>query len=120
MVPNDRSVVGHAPNDSIRNPTHAVFPFAHVALGAPAQLNVEHDFGSRDFPGVSEPQPFVRQLRLPAVTNGLGEDPEFVPNPIAKTWNAQGGQRIEETGSQTAQSAVAQAWFFFLLQQHIQ
>ncbi len=56
-------------------------------------------------------QPLVRALDLPAIPERLGENAKLVADAIAHAGNVQRGQRVEETGRQPPQAAVAQPRF---------
>ena len=78
-----------------------------VALGAPAELHIERDFRTHDLPGITEAQPLVGQLDLPAVTNRLIEDAELVADAVADGRNVERRQRVHVTRGQAAQAAIA-------------
>jgi len=92
----------------------------NVPFGAASKLDIEKDLGPRDFPRVTQAQPFVSEFNLPPLPHCLVEDPKLVTNAITDAWDSQRGQRVEKTGGQTAKSAVAEAGFFLLFQQIVQ
>ena len=62
-------------------------------------------------------EPLVGELDLPAVTDGLIEDPELVADAIADSRHAQRRHRVHVTGGQPAEAAVAEARLLFLREQ---
>src|SRR5436309_3050881 len=62
----------------------------------------------RDFPRIRMSQPMVGLGDLKAVVNALPKNPVFVSQSIAHRRNLQRGQRVNKTGRQPAQAAVAQ------------
>jgi hypothetical protein len=74
-----------------------------------AQPHFDRFVGPRNFPWVRPGEPVIGLLALPAVVHRLLEDAVFVAQAGTDPRNAQRGHRIEETGSQPAQSTVAQA-----------
>ena len=82
-----------------------------------AELN-DHGFVSlAELPGVAVAQPGVRQLGLVAVDDLLLEHAVAVTDAAAMPRQMQRGDRVEETGGQSAQSAAAQSGFRLLLGQ---
>ena len=59
-------------------------------------------------PGVAPLRPVVRGLHLAAVLKRLAEEAELVAQPVAVQRDVVRGGAVEETGRQTAQTAVAQ------------
>ena len=120
-VAEDGGVVGHALDDRVGNPAHAVAALlVGPGLGVAAELHVVGDFGPGDLPGVAEAQPFVGDLHLPAVLDGLVEDAELVADAVADGGHFERGQRIQVARGQPAQAAVAQAGFLLLLDQVVE
>ena len=70
-----------------------------------------------ELPGVAVAQPGVRQLGLVAVDDLLLEHAVAVTDAAAMPRQMQRGDRVEETGGQSAQSAAAQSGFRLLLGQ---
>ena len=70
-----------------------------------------------DEPGIPKAQPVVRLLHLLAVHNFLFKNAQLIADGVAGGGNFQGGHRVQITGRQTAQAAVAQARVRLLLKQ---
>ena len=103
-----RCIVGHTLDDPLgypANPHAAVI--AGVLLRVAAQHDLEGGLGPREFPGVAELQPVIGALDLPAILDLLFEDAVLVANAVADGRDLQGCQRIQKTGGQPAQPAVA-------------
>ena len=83
----------------------------------PPKVHVERDLRPHDLPRVSEAEPLVGQLDLPAVANRLVENPELVTEAVADRRNVERRERIHVAGGQPSQPAVAQAGLFFLFEQ---
>ena len=115
-VAENRRVIGHAHDDGVRDPAHAVMPlFIGPRLGAAAELHLVGDFGPGDLPRVAEAQPLVGDLHLPAVLDGLVEDAELVADAVADGRHFERGHRIQVTRREPAQAAVAEAGLLLLL-----
>src|SRR5262249_8253512 len=98
----------------------SIFAVLQIALGSASQLYIKHYLGVCDFPGITQPQPFVSELDLPALFDGLSENAEFVADPVTKSGNAQRCQRVQVAGGQAAQTAVAQTRLVFLIEQRLE
>ena len=59
-------------------------------------------------------EPQIGFFNLLAIHDFLFEHTVLVTDAVAHGRNAQGCQRVEEAGGQTAQTAVTQTWIFFL------
>ena len=73
-----------------------------------AELDAVSDLGPGKFPGVGGVEPVVGRLYLAAVHDGLTEHAIVVTDTVAVTRDAERGHRVQKTGSQPAQPAVAQ------------
>src|SRR5438046_1796010 len=71
-------VVRRALNGLVLDPSRAI-PAAGVAIwfDVPAELHIESKVRPRDFPWISETQPWVGDFDLPSIVNFLIEDPEL-------------------------------------------
>ena len=69
-----------------------------------------------DFPHIAVFQPVVGQLHLISVHDVLAEQAVFIADGAAHGRQLQGGQRVQKTGRQPAQAAVAQAGLGLLLE----
>src|SRR3990172_3714828 len=109
-IAEDRSVVGDTFDYPIGNPPDVPAP-ARVdeALGATPEADVERDLRPGDLPGVSQSEPLVGHLHLPAVAYLLVEDAELVPDPVSDGRNRKRRQRVHEAGGEPAQTAVSEA-----------
>ena len=85
-----------------------------------AEFDFEGVFGALQRPGIAETEPLVGGFHLPAVANLLIEDAVLVANAIADGGNVERGEGIHEAGGETAESAVAQARLFFLLDERLE
>ena len=113
--------MGDAADNTLGNPGDPDAALAvGVRLGAAAQLYVECIFGTFQGPRIAQSQPLVRGLHLPSVADLLVEDSIFVANAVADGGNVEGGEGIHEAGGQAAQSAVAEAGLFFLLDEDVE
>src|SRR6516162_961157 len=72
-----------------------------------------------NFPGISQAEPLVGLLYLPAVLDLLLEQAKFVTNAVTDGWNGQGGKRVQIAGSQAAQTAVAESGLRLMIQEGI-
>src|SRR6185437_2905502 len=71
----------------------------------------------RDFPGIRAPQPIVRLLLLPAVTDALPEDPVFIAQAIADRRQSERRHGVEIARGEPAEAAVPEPRIRLLLQQ---
>ena len=85
-------------------------------LGVAAPVDEVVDVGFGDLPRVSVDQPVVGLLDLPAVVDLLVEDAELVADAVADGRALEGGQRVEITGGQPPEAAVAQPGFLLACQ----
>jgi hypothetical protein len=78
----------------------------------PLRVSVEADFGHviglREFPRETVSGPGVGLFHLPAILESLLEDAELVTDAVADGRDVESGERIEETGRQAAQAAIAE------------
>ena len=104
----------------VAEPTHApAAPFiCTVRLAAP--VYVGGDVGLVDLPGIAVVQPFIGDFRLPAVMDFLVEATGRIADAVADGRALQCRQRVEITGCQPAQAAVAQARLFLAGQDDIE
>ena len=83
------------------------------------QLTAEADLNRvalrRDFPRIAVGQPLIRNLDLLTVYNALTEQTVLIADGAAHRRQIQRRQRIQEAGSQTSQTAVAQRRFRLLM-----
>jgi len=91
-----------------------------VIFRVAAEGNFECVFGALEGPGIAEAEPFVGRLNLPAVTDFLIEDAVLVADAVADGWDLQRRQRIQVTGGETPESAIAEAWLLLSLQDRIE
>ena len=86
----------------------------------PPNLTSTAHSGPRDVPGRAETQPLVGALDLPAVDDLLLEDAELVADAVAQRRNLERGHRIEKTGREPPQAAIAEPRLLLLLQQVVE
>ena len=79
-----------------------------VLLGVTAEGDDLRGLGVRELPRRPEGEPGVGLLDLAAVDEGLPEDAVLVADAVADAGHAHGGQRVDEAGGQSTQTAVAQ------------
>ena len=82
-------------------------PFIAITFRIAAQANLNHIIRLGKFPRIAEKKPIVGALHLPAIFKGLFEDAIFIANAITNAGDIERGQRIEETGGQPSQAAIA-------------
>src|SRR3954452_18589983 len=82
---------------------------AGVALGVPAEPDLDGHVRVGELPGVAASEPVVGLLDLPAVAEGLAEDAELVADAVPHARDAQRRQRVEIAGGESAQPAVPQS-----------
>lgn len=78
-------------------------------LNAAAEAHFVARIVALELPRVAVLQPVVRGLFLPPVDDILLKHPVVVANTVAAARQTQRRQRVEEAGSQTTKTAVAQA-----------
>ena len=91
-----------------------------IPFGVAAELNFEGVFRPLQRPGIAEAEPFVGGLNLPAVANLLIEDAVLIADAVADGGNVEGGEGIHEAGGKTAEAAIAEAGFGFLLDERFE
>src|ERR1700736_2488075 len=75
---------------------------------APAEMHHVFDLRPRKLPRIARAQPVVRRFDLLAVDNLLTEHAVFVTDAVAETRNAERCHRIEKTGREPPEAAVAE------------
>ncbi len=83
------------------------------------ELHREQHLGSCELPGIAVTQPVVRVLDLPAVLDALTEHAVLVADAVAVAGQAQGGDGIQEAGSEPAEAAVAERGVVLHLTDHV-
>jgi len=71
-------------------------------------------FGTHDFPRGTEAHPVVGQFDLVTVAELLAEQTELIVDAVADGGVIERGERIEKTGGETTETAVAEAHVVFL------
>ena len=114
-VTRDRRVVRGASDFGIGNPAHTkVSLLIGECFRASTKLHRICNVWARDFPRISEAQPFVSDFLLPAVANHLIKNAELIPDAVAKGWHFDRRERIHETRREPSKAAVTEAGLFFL------
>jgi hypothetical protein len=75
-------------------------------LGAPAKVHLIGDLGAIDLPWVTEAQPFVGNLGLPAILDHLVKNAELVANAISDCGHFERGERVHETRREPAEPGL--------------
>src|SRR5579859_4899912 len=70
-----------------------------------------------DFPGITELEPLIGLLHLVAVQDALPEYAKVITQAVTDGGQAESRHRIEETGGQTPEAAVAQTGVDFVIAQ---
>ena len=86
-------------------------------LEGATQLDFHLLVRASDLPGIRPAEPVVGLLVLPAVLNRLTKDAVFVPQTVAHGGKLHRGHRVEETGGQAPEPAVAKARIRFRFKQ---
>ncbi len=94
--------------------------FILIRFGMTAEAHWIVVFRPSNFPGVAMVQPFVGVLDLPAVVDPLLKDAELVSQAVTDRGDLQSGQRVHEARGQTTQSAIAEAWLAFFLDELVE
>ena len=110
LVAGDLHVAGNGQNGGVAHVLGVVValvvPVVHDLAAEPDLLGLIH---LGDEPGIAQAQPVIGLLYLLAVHDLLLEDTQLVADGIAGGGDLQGGHGVQIAGSQTAQTAVAQA-----------
>ena len=85
----------------------------------PTESNRNHQIVTADLPAETTLEPRVGMLHLPSVLEGLAKHPIVVAQAIAVCWVIEGRQTIEKTGGKTTETAVAEPWVRFLLEDRV-
>ena len=105
-IADDRPIIGNSAQDGRHVRRHGQPPFPHLESAIEPDL---HGLGRpNDLPGVGTDQPVVGMLDLPPVLDLLAEHAVLVAEPIADRRDLQRRQRVEKTGRQPAEPAIAQ------------
>ena len=104
-------VVGLGVDLGRRNPARLTAAVVHM----PAEAHREVQAAARELPGRAVTEPRVGVLDLPAFDDRLREHAVLVADAVAERRQAERGHRIQETGRQPAQAAVAQGGVGFVL-----
>jgi hypothetical protein len=105
----DRRVVGHGEDVFGVEPVDAQLAvLVDARLHAAVQLDREEIVRPRDLPGVAVLEPGVGHLGLGTVDDALVEDAVLVADAVAVGRHAQRRERVEETGGEAAEAAVAE------------
>ena len=114
-VAGDRNVVGNADDLLGVHPARDVVALVvEDIFDVAVELDRLGEFGPHDFPRRAEAHPVVGQFDLVALVEFLAEEAELVVNAVADGGIIERGERIEEAGGQTAETAVAEAHVVFL------
>ena len=81
-----------------------------------AKLDGTRKLEAFDFPGIPFPQPGIRLLDLHAILDALAEHAVAIAYAVAYDRKLQRGAAVEETGSQAAEAAVAEARIVLAIQ----
>ncbi len=109
-VARDGNVVGHAEDLFRVHPAGTIAAAVVKDVFDPTvELHLLGVFGAADFPRRAEDHPVVGMLDLVAVDELLLEEAELVVDAVADRRVVERGERIEETGRETTEAAVAQA-----------
>ena len=112
----NQGLVGQGRDGILRDPLHPQVPPLVLSVdGMPTETDRVDLLGPRGLPGVAEEQPVVRALHLVAVADLLAEHAVLVTDAVTAGGEALGSERIEKTGRQATQAAVAQAGVVLLL-----
>ena len=79
-----------------------------VGAHGPAEVDRKADLRPFELPGMDLTQPVLGIFDLPAVLEGLPEQPVVVANAVAVGGEAHGRHGVEEAGGETAEAAVAE------------
>ena len=90
---------------------------AATELEGATQLDFHLLVRPHDLPGIRPAEPVVRLFVLPAVLNSLTKDAVFVTQTVAHGGKLHRGHRVEETGGQAPEPAVAKAGVGFRFKQ---
>ena len=86
----------------------------------PPNFTSIRDLRARDFPRVAVLQPFVGDLALPAVADGLIENAELVADAVADRGHFDRRERIHVARREPAQPAIAEARLLFLREDFVE
>ena len=85
----------------------------------PAEVHHILDLGPRKLPRIARAQPVVRRFDLLAVDDLLTEHAILVTDTVAEARNAERRHRIEKTGGEPPEAAVAEGRVRFDIDQHV-
>ena len=114
----DGRVIGYTFNDHAGVPVNTEFS---VYIGKGFRISAKLDglcaFRPVKFPGIPEMEPVIGILDLGTILNTLFKHTVFIAESITDSGYLQGGQRIEITGRKSSQPPVAEAGFYFQVDQ---
>ena len=117
-IPQDRGVVGNALHSPVGNPSNPVAALIIlIVFGAPPKTHLKGDFRSNHFPWIAQSKPVVGAFHLPAVSNLLLEDAEFVADTVANGRDLESCKGIEVAGRQPAQPSITKARLLLLVEE---
>src|SRR5690606_38850611 len=120
-VPEDRHVVRDAVHDRVRDPAHTqASEIVHVTLRPAAELHGRGPLRTRDLPWITEREPLVRALDLPAVDDLLLEDAELVADAVRERRDLERRERGDEARGKTSEAAAAEPGLGLLGEQAVE
>ena len=104
-----RGVVSNGAHNFRRTPDLALLArFIDQGLDAAAEADRVNHLGTFELPRVTEVQPVLGLLLLPAIDHGLTEQAMLVTNTVTMGRDTEGRHALHEAGGQTTEAAVAQ------------
>ncbi len=117
----NQNVVGYAIHGPPVGPTRSVAAgIGPVPIDPSSETNRNPEIVSADLPGEATLEPGIGMLDLPTVFKGLTKHAVVVSQTVAIRRIVEGGQRIQKTGRQSAETTVAETRIGFLVQNGIQ
>ena len=116
----DRDVIRNSADALVTLMFKSHFAVFVLSVYIAAETDRNGIFRITGFPGIAVFQPWIRQFHLTAVHDLLTEQTEFITKADAFACDPQGCHRIQEAGSQTAETAVAEARFRFQIAHFLQ
>ena len=103
-----RGVVGYAHDGVGCDPAAMeIAGLIAIRLGGAAELDFTGRVGGGDLPRITELEPLVGVLDLPAIAQLLAEDAELIAQAVANGGHAEGRHGVQVAGGQTAKATVA-------------
>src|SRR5581483_9548355 len=119
-IAGDQQVGGQADERTLIDPSRLIAALTIVVLDPPVDRHHAGLFGTWNKPGRGILLPGIGRFDLVTVANFLAEQAELIVDAVAVAGHIQRGHRIEETGSESPESAIAERRVMLFIEKRLQ